>query len=63
MVHGYRAIYHPDSLVEITGNALNNLPEPVCWSWSVSNVVDWVRYGLKLPQYIVSIQFILTFEI
>lgn len=55
MVRYYRAIYYPNSLVEITGNALNKLPEPVCWSWSVSNVADWVRYGLKLPQYVVSI--------
>lgn len=49
-----RAIYYPDPLLEITGNALNNLPQPVCWSWPVSKVIDWVKYGLKLPQYVVS---------
>lgn len=50
----YRNIYFPDSLFEIAGNAVNKLKEPISWSWSVSNVTNWVQYGLKLPQYVVS---------
>ncbi|CAH1736781.1 unnamed protein product [Aphis gossypii] len=47
------SIYFPDSLFEISGNAVNKLKEPISWSWSVSNVMDWVQYGLKLPQYVI----------
>ncbi|XP_025190818.1 uncharacterized protein LOC112591266, partial [Melanaphis sacchari] len=45
--------YFPDSLFEIAGNAVNKLKEPISWSWSVSNVINWVQYGLKLPQYVI----------
>eukprot|EP00102_Acyrthosiphon_pisum_P023670 XP_016660880.1 PREDICTED: uncharacterized protein LOC100570216 [Acyrthosiphon pisum] len=47
------SIYFPDSLFEIAGNAVNELKEPISWSWSVSNVMDWVQYGLRLPQYVI----------
>ncbi|VVC41548.1 Sterile alpha motif domain,Sterile alpha motif/pointed domain [Cinara cedri] len=36
----------------MAGNALNKLQEPLSWSWSVSDVGDWVQYGLRLPQYV-----------
>lgn len=54
----HRDIYFPDTLFEIAGSAVNKLPEPLSWSWSVSNVMDWVQYGLKLPQYVVSVVYL-----
>lgn len=38
----------------MAGKALNQLPEPLSWCWSISDVVDWIEFGLKLPQYAVS---------
>ncbi|XP_050525268.1 uncharacterized protein LOC126896487 [Daktulosphaira vitifoliae] len=48
----YVNIYFPESLMDIAGNSLNKLKEPLSWSWSVSDVVNWVENKLKLPQYV-----------
>lgn len=37
--------------MDIAGNSLNKLEEPLSWSWSVSDVVNWIGNTLNMAQY------------